>query len=309
MQKKSGKKSVKKNISRPALQKTGRVRTGKALTRDVVVPEDPYGHLPDEDESDRYMTLGEHLDELRQKIIYSSLAIFLISLGSGIFSDEIHKFLTSPFLKMKIPNPLVPGGFLTPSLILGNIYGPMEVMILVAVSAGFILSLPIILVLFWGFITPALSRKTARVGYVSVAASTILFWAGIYFCWVYVYPISLEFMLLGMLPLGTQPVLTLETYYDFLIMLHVGSGLLFQLPVLFVLLGALGILSLEWHKRVWKYVILGIVIFAALATPPDFLSQIIFSIPLVVLYVISLLIIWLIERGRKKKDLELEDSE
>jgi sec-independent protein translocase protein TatC len=186
-----------------------------------------------------------------------------------------------------------------PLLTLGNFYGPLDVMIHLSVTIGIILALPIILLIFWGFITPALSRKVANLGKIIVGSSSFLFWSGVYFCWRFVFPISIEYMLIGILPEGTMPWIPLEKYYSFLLMMHAGLGMLFQLPLLFVILGAIGILTLEWHLKVWKYMLVGLTILAAILTPPDVVSQVLFMIPLSVLYGLALIIIWFIEKGKR----------
>jgi len=284
-----------KSKKRPVLKKTGRASSKKTASPE---PDSSYSHLPEEDvdERDSYMTLGDHLEELRKRLLAIIVVILAFSIGIGIFSPQVHHFLTEPFFNLDFSSEKQN---LKPLLTLGNFYGPLEVMIRLSVSIGVVLSIPIVLFILWGFIAPAISRKSAIIGRVTVAASSILFWFGVYFCWSYVFPISAHYMLIGILPEGTMPWVPLEKYYSFLLMLHAGSGLLFQMPLLFVLLGAMGILPLEWHKRVWKYVLTGTIIVSALLTPPDPISQVFFTIPLFLLYGVSLVIIWFIEKGKR----------
>ena len=287
---------------RPVLQKTGKASSKKSK-QNPLKSDDSFSHLPlpEEDERDQYMTLGDHLEELRKRIIYVVLVLLISSITVGIFSSEVHHFLTAPFFELDFSSDTSTENSIEsrPLLTLGNFYGPLEVMIRLSISIGFVVSFPIILLIFWGFVTPAVSRKAAIIGRVTVGASSILFWSGMYFCWYYVFPISAQYMLIGILPEGTMPWVPLEKYYSFLLMLHAGSGLLFQFPLLFVILGAIGILPLSWHKRVWKYMIAALFVVAALMTPPDPISQVLFTIPLTALYAVALMLIWIIEKGKR----------
>ena len=86
-------------------------------------------------------------------------------------------------------------------------------------------------------------------------------------------------------------------------MVHMGAGLIFQVPLLIVALGALGILTVEWHKKYWRFFITAVFILSAIITPPDPLTQSILAGPIIALYAIAVGIVWLLERSRRKKDL------
>jgi len=120
------------------------------------------------------MTLGDHLEELRRRI-FAILGVWLsISIIVGIFSEDIHKFLVQPFKEIsKQP------------LLLGTIYGPLEIYFKLSIILGMIISLPFILSILWGFITPALSKRTAMQGYIIIFISSLLFWVGVFFAWEY----------------------------------------------------------------------------------------------------------------------------
>lgn len=235
------------------------------------------------------MSLGDHLEELRIRLFLSIGILVLFATLCGIFSFRLHAFLTSPYRTLT--------GL---DLFLGNAYGPLEIIVKLSIMSGFTLALPLLFAILWGFITPAVSPRAARTGYAVILSSALLFWAGLVFCWYYIFPISLQFLFVDMLPEGVLPQLTMEKYYSFLFLLHTGCGLFFQLPLIIVLLGALDIIPFAWHVRSYRYVIVGIFIIAAIVTPPDPLSQIIMGSLLVLLYGISLVIVYVIERVRKR---------
>lgn len=294
------KKTATKKRSAKKVVSTGHFAA--APTRKKIAPE---AELEDDDldSREKYMTLGDHLEELRIRILWMLGVLVLFSVVSGIYSSKIHLFLTTPYRE-------ITGGR---DLFLMNVYGPMELLVKISILTGFTFAFPVLLFILWGFVTPAVSRITSILGHLTVAVSAFLFWGGIFFSWIYVIPVSLEFLFQDIMLPGTVPQLTLERYYSFVFMMEMAAGLVFQLPLILVILGALGILTVEFHKRIWRHVLVGIAVFAALITPPDPLSQVLFALPLTGLYALAVGIVWVIEkiknRRRRKEDekLALED--
>ncbi|MEQ9363384.1 MAG: twin-arginine translocase subunit TatC [Leptospirales bacterium] len=250
-----------------------------------------YDHLPDpldEEDRDEHMSVGEHLEELRIRIFWMIGVIAGLSAVAGFFSGTLHDYLVAPYSSLTDQN-----------LILQNVYGPMEIFIKVSVLAGVIVGFPALVFILWGFVTPAVTRRTAIYGHLAVASSALLFWTGIAVCWLYILPLSLQFFFVGMQMDGVDPVLSVERYYGFIFALHLATGLAFQLPIVLIALGAFGILTVAWHKRTWRFALVTIYISSAIITPPDPWSMIGVGTLLSVLYVFSIGVVWLIERGRK----------
>lgn len=251
----------------------------------------------EEEPGEKYMTLGDHLEELRIRLLWMIGVVFIAAIVAGIFSQEIHQAVIAPY--REITN--------NRDLYLMNVYGPFESVVKLSLLTGFTVAFPFVLFILWGFVTPAVGRLIAFLGNLSVLFSALLFWGGMVFTWFYILPLSLRFMFVDMILPGTVPQITLERYYTFVFMLELAAGLVFQLPLVLILLGALGILTTEFHKRIWKHVIVGIFVFSALVTPPDPLSQVLFAGPLIVLYFTAVLIVWIIERWkfrRYKKEMK-----
>lgn len=257
-------------------------------------PEDP----DTEDPRERPMTIGDHLEELRRRVIMILVVAGSATVVAIFLSTDIHSFLVSPYLKLT-----------SSQLLLQNVYGGMEVLLKVAAAAGLTLTFPILIYILWGFVTPAVSRRTALIGHIIVASSATLFWIGVAFCWIYVFPLSLQFLFIDLLPPGVSPQTSVEKYYAFLFLLHMGAGVSFQLPLLLILLGAMGVVTIAAHRRIWRYVIVGIFIFSGAITPPDWVSQVAFGGVLTSLYVISVAVVAVIEflRHRRERD-ELVES-
>lgn len=293
------KKSSKKSKRRPDVAPTG--TAGRRPPKKTAYADTKTGRAYMEDEPEelspheKYMDLGEHLEELRRRIFAIIAVLTVASIGFGIFSPKLHAFLIQPYTELsEYP------------LILGTVYGPLEVLIRLSILAGVLVTLPVSLFIIWGYITPALERKTARIGHGAVLASAVLFWGGVLFAWNYLFPISLSMLLSTFMVEQTIPQTSIEKYYSFLFMIHMGTGIVFQLPLLNIFLGAVGILSVDWHKRSFRYILIVIFVFSAIITPPDPLSQLVLAGPLALLYFISVLIVWVIERTARKR-LEAED--
>ncbi|MCB1309275.1 MAG: twin-arginine translocase subunit TatC [Leptospiraceae bacterium] len=258
--------------------------------------DDQYDHLEQEvDPDEKYMSIGEHLEELRRRLIGILAVIAATSLVAGIFYRQIHGFLIGPYLEVTEQKH---------DLILNRMYGNIEIIFKLSFMMGFVVSLPICIFILWGFVTPAVTRRTAWLGHLTVAASTFLFWLGIYVCWIYIFPISMQFLLVDTLLEGVAPMTSLENYYSFVMVLHIGSGLAFQLPIIMISLGALGIVTTDWHKAYWRYIVILTLVFSAIITPPDPGSMFILGLMLQGLYAISFLVVWIIERMRRKREIK-----
>ena len=308
---KTGQPVKKTRKSTPSTRKTKTEETPPKTEKPQTIPtgryipppeEDPYDHLPPPDPKEKYMAVGDHLEELRWRIIGILGAMIVLSVFAGIFSKHIHIFLSAPYREATTLLPSFSGTKTGEGLpfILNSVYGTLDVLIRLSLMVGFSLSLPLGFYLFWGFITPALSRRLSMIGHSVIACSCLLFWLGMLVCWKFIFPLSLQFLLREFTSddLFIVPVMTVEKYYSFLFSLHIAAGILFQLPLLLTTLGILNILTLDWHKRTWKHFIVGVLILSAVITPPDPLSQVLFALPLLLLYGASLVTIWIFTRKR-----------
>lgn len=250
-----------------------------------------YDETIENEDREKFMAVGDHLEELRRRLL-GIIAVVILGAGTaGFFVQDIHTVLSEPYRDLT-----------GRTLFLATVYGPLETLIKLSITLGVSVSLPLSFFILWGFVTPALGRRGAITGNVSILASALLFWGGMVFCWFYVFPLSLKFMFTSILPAGTEPQITLEKYYSFFFLVHIGAGLAFQLPLIVIVLGALGVFPLAWHKTAYKYVLVGISVFAALITDPNPLTQLAMGGMLGMLYAISLAVLWLIERGRRLAD-------
>lgn len=209
---------------------------------------DPLDELPDEVE----MSIFDHLEELRQRIFYSLIAIAVSVIGCFIFVKPIVQLLEVPAHGVKFLQ-LAPGEY-------------FFVSIKVAGYSGLVLSSPFILYQIIQFVLPGLTRRERRLLGPVVLGSTVLFAVGIIFAYLLLIPAALKFFISYGADVVEQ-LWSIDKYFEFVLLLLFSTGLAFQVPIIQLLLGALGIVSSKQMLSSWRYVILGAVILGAIITP------------------------------------------
>ena len=243
--------------------------------------------------------LLDHLIELRRRLIYSIIAFvacFVLCFG---FARYIYAFLTEPLAHALAGQP-------NHHLIYTALYETFFTYVKVGMFAGLCLAFPIIAAQLWMFVAPGLYRHERRAFLPFLFASPILFVAGAAFVFYVMLPFAIRFFLGyethgGANSLGIELQAKVSEYLDFVMTLIIAFGLTFQMPVALSLLGRVGIVTSRMLRDVRRYAIVGIFAVAAVLTPPDLFSMISLAVPLVGLYEISILCVWLIERRRAKE--------
>ncbi len=190
----------------------------------------------------------------------------------------------------------------------GNtVSGPFMSAISIAVIGGLIVAFPYLFWELWRFIKPALSAKEVKYSRGSLLWVSLCFFLGAAFGYFLLAPFTFNF--LGSFKLGTTGAYiyrpTLDDYIDTLNNLILGCGIAFELPVMAYVLGKIGLISASFLKKYRKYAFIAILVLAAVITPsPDWTSQIIVSVPLLILYEISVLIVARIDKQKAKEEKE-----
>jgi sec-independent protein translocase protein TatC len=229
-----------------------------------------------EQEQQNKMSLVNHLDELRTRLIRICISIGIFTVLSYIYSEQILWFLKKPY-----PYTLV---FLTP-------LEPLNVMLEISIFGGILFSLPVIFHQLWQFVEPGLQPKEKKYFIIYLPAAVILFLAGAAFCYYFFLPASLKF-LLGFAGTITQPMVSISSYISFVVMMSLVFGLTFELPLILLLLSKLGVVSYRSLARNRGIALVLSFIIGAVITPtPDLFGQVCVAVPLIILYEVS---IWLI---------------
>ena len=244
--------------------------------------------------------LMDHLIELRRRLIWSILAFVVAFVICFFFAKPIYAFLTEPLAAALKSEP-------SRHMIATGLTETFFVYVKVGMFAGLCLAFPFIAAQLWMFVAPGLYRHERNAFLPFLAATPFMFALGFVFVFYVMLPNAIRFFvsfdtLGGNGTLGIELQAKVSEYLDFVMTLIFAFGLCFQLPVLLALLGRVGIISSAALRSVRRYAIVGMTAVAAILTPPDIFSMLSLLVPLVALYEVSVLLVWLIERDRTKKD-------
>ena len=223
-------------------------------------------------------SVGEHLIALRKILLRSAAAIgiaFVVVFYVAI--DHLMGFITGPIVERGI------------TVIYTEMSAALMTKLKVAFIAGIVVACPYVFWQIWTFIKPALYAHEKRAFRLTFAATVFLFLLGVVFCYAAVYFLAVDFFLIAGEDLAT-PMLAIDKYVSFLFGFVVPFGLAFELPVALYITTKMGLTNHQMLASKRKFVILAVVVIAAFLTPPDVVSQVMLSIPILLLFEISLLI-------------------
>jgi sec-independent protein translocase protein TatC len=240
------------------------------------------------------MSFFEHLGELRKRIAWSLGFIFVFFLASWAVVGRLYHWLSLPVLKFLPPGP---GG--EAKLAYTSLAEPFMMYIKVAFIGALFAASPFIFHQLWLFIAPALFPREKRWVVPFVLATTFFFVLGGAFGYFVVFPLACKFFL----NVGKDftAIITINDYFSLAFRVLFGIAAIFELPVLVFLLAKLRIVSARFLLRYFKYAVVAIFIIAAVVTPtPDMVTQTMFAVPMIFLYLLSILIARLVNPGKKE---------
>lgn len=240
------------------------------------------------------MPFLDHLEELRWRIIWSLLAL-VIAVGVGfalMLKIDIVHLLERPIA------PYLPQG----KLYFTHPADPFNIMLGASVALGIIMALPVILYQFWAFVSPALYRHEKRIVIPVLFFATFLFLAGVSLAFFVVLPLAVEW-LMGFQTGGLTPMITALDYFDFAISMAIAFGLAFELPIAILALAALGIVTPQFLNKYRRHAVVICVVVGAFLTPGDLIwTTIAMSVPLYLLYEISVVLTYVVYRRRQRRE-------
>jgi sec-independent protein translocase protein TatC len=257
---------------------------------------------------DGSMTLWEHLEELRSRIVRMAIA-FLV--GAGVcwfYKERILAWITLPFLQAWKHG----GHKEAAALHFGSPTALFISYIRLAALSGLLFALPIILWQIWAFIAPGLYSREKKFAIPFVASSVLLFIAGGYFGWAVAFPAAFDFLInfSDTLPGGMEIKATVMVgdYIEFITRMFIAFGATAELPILALFLTVAGLITHRHLIKFFRYFIVVAFIISAVLTPPDPMSQILMAVPLIGLYGVSILVSWAITVSRERRKAN-EDAE
>jgi sec-independent protein translocase protein TatC len=259
------------------------------------MPETATEPSTDERATESMPTMGflDHLEELRQRLVYSIIAV---AIGFGAcwgFRERIYGLMQQPIMDALRANGM------SDKLVYLNPIEPFNLYLKIAALAGLFLTSPFVLYQVWMFISPGLYRHEKRYVMPFMFSTIALFVAGGVFGYRIVYPRALDFLI----EFGKQfqPMITIGEYTSLFLSIVLGMGLVFELPILIFFLALMGIVSARFMWKNFRYAILLIFVAACIVTPsPDVLSVCIFASPMVALYGLSIGIAWMVHPQQRK---------
>jgi len=220
----------------------------------------------------RELSLVGHLGELRRRIVISVVAVVVGTVVAYTYIDELMRFVIAPAGKLYFMSPAE--GFFA--------------YLKLAMFTGFMLALPVVLWQTWMFVAPALTSGEKKWAILMAPGSVVLFFSGVAFAYLLVWPAAVKFFM-GFGSESLQPMLSLGQYLSFLLSFILPFGIIFNLPLVLLVLAKMGIISSRFLAKQRRLMILVAFIVGGIITPtPDIFSQTMMAIPIVILYEASI---------------------
>lgn len=253
------------------------------------------------------MPLRDHLAELRKRLLISAAAIAVGAVVGWIFFDEIFEWISGPFIDV-VGQAQNQGKNI--QLALTGVTDPFLVQIKLSAVSGVVLASPVWLFQLWRFVTPGLMRNERAWALGFAAIATPLFFGGVALAYVFL-PQALGF-LFGFTPDNVSNIIDVSRYLSFFLRTVLVFGVGMLLPLLALLLNAAGVLSAQAFVGAWRWVVLGVFVFAAMATPDGSpLTMSVLALPILCLFGIAMLVAWLNDRRRARSSggFDIPDDE
>jgi sec-independent protein translocase protein TatC len=262
------------------------------------------------------MSFIEHLDVLRAHLFRSAVAVAIGAILVAIYNSFIvKKILMGPThadfptysILCRLSRSLGLGSRLCMSQInvrmqSNTVAGQFGVYFNVILIGGFVMAFPYVFWQFWKFTKPALTPKELTSTRGVIFWVSLLFFLGVFFGYFVIAPYTINFFAKFSLDDSIENLWTVASYFNTIVPLILGAGLAFQLPLVLFFLAKAGVVSSAYLRRARKYAILTMLILAGIITPPDMLSQIVCTIPLLILYEIGIMLCARVEKKEKEQE-------
>ena len=250
--------------------------------------------VPLEEEPGAQMTFFEHLVELRKRIINSLVSILIGAMIGWFVAPHFVNVMVRPMVSA------LNAAHLDPKLVYSHPAGYLNLLITVSIYLGIVIASPWVLYQIWLFVAPALYKheRSAITGF--LFSTVFLFLAGIAFGYFISLPYVLRFLISFQGPV--VPLINIDEYFDLILLVLLGLGLVFELPILIFFLSLFGVVTPEFLIKNVRYALLVIAILAAVLTPtPDATTMVLFMLVLLALYFLGVGVSWVVVRKRRRR--------
>lgn len=242
---------------------------------------------------EKNLTIVEHLTELRKRLIYSSTVLLVAIMICYNFAEMLVMDIISIAPAIKFV-------FIAPAELLLSY-------VKIAVIGGFVIAAPFLILQTWLFVSPGLKKNEKRTIAVSLFAGGIFFIVGVVFSYVVILPIMLQFFM-GFKIEEIEEMISFSNYLSFVLTSLLSFGVVFELPIIMVILTKFNILKVKFLKTNRKYFILAIFVIAAILTPPDVITQVLLAAPMLLLFEVGVIFCTIVEKSKKKENQDDEIS-
>lgn len=248
--------------------------------------------------------LGEHLRELRTRLVRAIVVLVITVIAAWFFHETLFDWLMGPYTDaMKSKHPDVPHYIEYRALT-----EPLVVYLKTSAIVGALVATPYILYELWKFIVPGLYKEERRMATSFLLATLVFFFTGVLFCRYFVLGPAVG-MLLSIGATNTSAAIMMNEYFGFTSRMLFVFGLLFELPVVISFLSFLGLITHRTLLKYWRHAMVVMFIVGAMLTPPDPLTQVLLSVPLSFLYFVSVGVSWFFTTRREARQARaMEDD-
>lgn len=256
------------------------------------------------------MSFLQHLEELRWRLVRCSVAIVVLAIAIWSFQEDIMNYI---FLSMSKPDFITFKFFcehlnfmcaenIQIKMISTEVGGQFSYALMMSFMGGLVLAFPYVFFQLWSFVKPGLKQNEVAMVKGIVFYVSLLFFAGILFGYFIIAPMSIQFFGTFSMSSAIENNFTISSYMSTILSTIFYTGLFFLLPVLAYICGKLGIVSSGFLKKYRKHAVVAVLILAAIITPPDMISQVIVSIPILLLYELGIFVVTRVEKARLKEE-------
>jgi sec-independent protein translocase protein TatC len=259
-------------------------------------------------EEENKMSFLDHLEELRWRLVRCAIAVLIFSIAIWYYQEWImdNVFLSmskSDFVTFRWMCDYL--GICSEDISLKmqstTLSGQFSYALMMSIMGGVVFSFPYIFYQIWAFVKPGLKKNEKSMASGIVFYVSLLFFLGITFGYFIVAPLCVQFFAIFSMSKQIENIPTISSYMSLILSTVFYTGLLFLLPVVSYLLAKLGIITAGFLRKYRKHAIVGVLILSAAITPPDIVSQIVVSIPILLLYEVGIFVVARVEKNKLKR--------
>lgn len=240
-------------------------------------------------------TLFDHLLELRSRLLKAVVSVLIVFCCLAYFAQDIYQYLALPLIET-----MPEGSQMIATDVASPFFAPFKLTIVLSIF----IAIPFILYQIWAFVAPGLYKNEKRLVAPLMLGSTLLFYSGVAFAYLVVFPLAFAFFN-SVAPEGVTIATDISSYLDFVLKLFFAFGAAFEIPIAIVLMCWTGMTTTQSLKSKRPYVVVGAFVIGMLLTPPDIISQTLLALPMLFLFEVGLIVASLYQK--KEQDVAPED--